>query len=127
MGRPDAITAYMRLSDTFGDNGLISVVAGHVEGGTLFIDLWLMSCRVFKRGAEHAMANYVMQAASHRGITKVSGLYKPTVKNGLVAGFYGELGFSKEAVDGEGNTTWTGATADFQPLPVFIEVKEEFS
>jgi len=127
VGRPDAITAYMRLSDTFGDNGLIGVVAGHVEGGTLFIDLWLMSCRVFKRGAEHAMANYVMQAASHRGITKVSGLYKPTVKNGLVAGFYGELGFSKEAVDGEGNTTWTGATADFQPLPVFIEVKEEFS
>lgn len=125
--RPDAITAYMRLSDTFGDNGLISVVAGQIEDDTLSIDLWLMSCRVFKRGAEHAMANHVMQAAARRGVTKVRGLYKPTAKNGLAADFYGELGFSQMTVDAEGNATWTGTVAEFQPLPVFIEVKEEFS
>ena len=125
--RPDAITACMRLSDTFGDNGLISVVAGQIEGDTLSISLWLMSCRVFKRGAEHAMANHVIQAAARRGVTKIRGLYRPTVKNGLVADFYDELGFSKKTVDAEGNVTWTGTIAKLQPLPVFIEVKEEFS
>ena len=49
---PQFYTATTRLEDKFGDNGLISVVIGHISDDTLEIDNWLMSCRVLKRGVE---------------------------------------------------------------------------
>ena len=50
LDRPDVYTACVRLVDRFGDNGIISALSGHVRDGVLHVDLWLMSCRVFKRG-----------------------------------------------------------------------------
>jgi FkbH-like protein len=122
--RPDAITAYMRLTDRFGDNGLISVAAGLVADNVLSIDLWLMSCRVFKRGVEFALANHLMKVAASRGVTEVRGVYRPTAKNGLVADFYGELGFSKEAEDERGSITWRLSLADYRPVPALIDIAE---
>ena len=43
---PDYIRLCGRLSDKFGDNGIVSVVIGERRGNELHIDLWLMSCRV---------------------------------------------------------------------------------
>nr|WP_254429629.1 HAD-IIIC family phosphatase [Ruegeria atlantica] len=122
-----ALTAYMRLKDTFGDNGLISVAAGTVDGDTLTIDLWLMSCRVFKRGAEFAMANYLMQEAARRGISHVRGIYRPTAKNGLVETLYADLNFEKDGVTEDGVTTWSRTLAGFEPFPVRIEIVEDFA
>ncbi|WP_226689844.1 HAD-IIIC family phosphatase [Ruegeria arenilitoris] len=122
-----ALTAYMRLKDTFGDNGLISVAAGTVDGDTLTIDLWLMSCRVFKRGAEFAMANYLMQEAARRGISHVRGIYRPTAKNGLVETLYADLNFEKDGVTEDGVTTWSRTLAGFEPVPVSIDIVEDFA
>ena len=57
------LTAYVRLADRFGDNGLISVFFAHQEGQELWIDEWLMSCRVLKRGVEQLLCNYVVEKA----------------------------------------------------------------
>ena len=46
------ICIYGKLTDKFGDNGVVSVVIGKQEEKTLHIDLWLMSCRVLKRFME---------------------------------------------------------------------------
>ena len=55
------IGLYGRLSDRFGDNGLISIVLGRQEAATLHLDLWLMSCRVLKRDMEFAMLDAVVE------------------------------------------------------------------
>ena len=50
----------MFVKDKFGDNGLICVVIlKHFNKSTLFIDSWLMSCRVLKRGMENFVLNTI--------------------------------------------------------------------
>jgi FkbH-like protein len=87
------ITLYGRLADKFGDNGLVTVVAGHLEGNDLHMDLWLMSCRVLKRDLEIAMLDELVVHAKKRGAQSIIGKYLPTAKNGLVADHYEKLGF----------------------------------
>lgn len=100
------ITLYGKLSDKFGDNGVISVVIGHRESDSLHILLWLMSCRVFKRGMEYAMFDKLLETSKDLGIKKIVGYYYPTEKNKLVKEFYGEVGFSPDSEDTDGNGVW---------------------
>ena len=84
-----------RLKDKFGDNGIVSVVAGKIEGEVLSIQLWLMSCRVLKRGMEDAMMNELVKQAKERGIKTIRGYYYPTAKNGMVKDFFVHEGFTR--------------------------------
>ncbi|MGE4290649.1 MAG: HAD-IIIC family phosphatase [Desulfovibrio sp.] len=97
---------YGRLSDKFGDNGLISVLMGRIEGLAVTIDLWLMSCRVFKREMELAMFDALVAAARKRNIKQIFGSYIPTQKNVIVASFYEELGFQLVSRDINGDSIW---------------------
>jgi len=100
------IHLYGRLIDKFGDNGLISVIVGEIQEGTLSIVLWLMSCRVLKRGMEDAMMDALVDRCRERGIRKIFGVYLPTAKNAMVSGLYEALGFTKTGEDEFGQTTW---------------------
>jgi FkbH-like protein len=103
---PQCVTLYGRLSDRFGDNGLVSVLVGRRSGATLRIDVWLMSCRVLKREMELAMFDALEEQCQVKGIHKILGEYIPTKKNGMVSGLYGELGFrSIEKAEG-GRQVW---------------------
>jgi FkbH-like protein len=90
---PVYITRYIRLSDRFGDNGLISVAIGRLEAGTLHLDLWLMSCRVLKRDVELLMLDELTMAARTAGSSTLRGYYFRTPKNKMVARHYENLGF----------------------------------
>ena len=108
-GNPDYITLYGKLNDKFGDNGVVSVVFGHVdnkERALFHIDLWLMSCRVLKRDMEFAMMDELVRKCSDKGIGRLMGYYYPTAKNGMVKEFYKLQGFTKLKEDAEGNTEW---------------------
>jgi FkbH-like protein len=87
----------MRLTDRFGDHGLILVVVTRVDGEDLLIDTWLMSCRVLKRGVEQETMNEILRLARLRGCRRIVGVYVPTKKNGMVSGLYPSLGFSAAA------------------------------
>ncbi len=87
------IALYGRLSDRFGDNGLISIVVGRKEETALHLDLWLMSCRVLKREMELAMLDAIAERAKAAGIKTLAGYYLPSKKNGMVADHYEKLGF----------------------------------
>ena len=100
------ITLYGKLSDIFGDNGVVSVVIGHILGKILEIDLWIMSCRVLKRDMEFAMMDTLVDKAKKAGIEIIKGFYYPTMKNGMVKDFYAEQGFTKISEDEQGNTIW---------------------
>lgn len=105
----DHITLYGRLVDKFGDNGVVSIVIGRIEGENreeLHMELWIMSCRVLKRDMEFAMMDELVEKARNMGIKKIIGYYYPTAKNMMVKEFYGLQGFTKILEDSEGNTTW---------------------
>lgn len=88
------ITLYFTLKDKFGDHGLISVVILEKrDGGTLFVDTFLMSCRVLKRGMEEFIINKIVATAKEHGFSRVEGEYIPTPKNAMVARLYAQHGF----------------------------------
>lgn len=100
------ITLYGKLSDRFGDNGVVSVVIGHIAGEECRIELWLMSCRVLKRDMEFAMMDALVHRCLERGIREIHGSYYPTAKNTMVKDFFALQGFEKISEDGRGNTEW---------------------
>ena len=102
----DRITLYGRLTDTFGDNGIVSVVIGHIEGESCDIELWLMSCRVLKKDMELAMLDTLVGKCRARGVKQLKGTYLPTAKNGMVRGLYESFGFEKTYETPEGETGW---------------------
>lgn len=118
------IKLYGKLEDTFGDNGVVTVVLGHIDEKILHIDLWLMSCRVLKRDMEFAMMDALVKKAKEAGIEKIKGYYYPTPKNGMVKEFYSLHGFEKESEDNEGNTIWNLNINNYENKNKFIEVEE---
>lgn len=96
---PANIHFRVRLSDRFGDHGLIAVVLGRVADSVLEIDTFLMSCRVIGRGVERAIAGEIAGIAGHRGAERVRGFYRPTDRNGMVADLYPRLGFVDAGTD----------------------------
>ena len=122
---PDHICLYGKLTDKFGDNGVVSVVIGHIAGTALDMELWLMSCRVLKRNMEHAMLDELVERAARKGIETIRGYYYPTKKNGMVRELYRDFGFQKISEDKEGNTIWELPVAGYQKQNQYIQVLEQ--
>jgi FkbH-like protein len=119
------VTLYGRLSDEFGDNGLVSVVIGRIEADLLHVDLWLMSCRVLNREMELAMLDKLVEQAQKRNISAIKGYYIRTAKNGMVADHYQKLGFRCESRDTEGQSSeWTLPISAYDPKTRHIRIKE---
>ena len=116
---PRALCFHFRLKDTFGDNGIISVVIARraAEEPVFEIDTWLMSCRVLGRGVEHAALHQLCAAAREQGATALVGDYLPTAKNDLVKQHYAKLGFQQiaEGHRGPGSTRWSLSLAGDAP------------
>ena len=104
---PEVFTLQVRLTDLFGDNGMISVVICRPgEAGAWDIDTWLMSCRVLERKVEHMVLREILEHARAGGIRKLTGTYRPTDRNKLVIGHYARLGFTKVSEQASGLTRW---------------------
>jgi FkbH-like protein len=122
---PAYLGIYGRLSDRFGDNGLISIVLGRREDDLLHLDLWLMSCRVIKREMELAMLDAVADQAKAMGIRELRGYYCPTRKNGMASGHYKKLGFERRSLDPETQSSvWSLNLADYSPRSQHIRIME---
>lgn len=116
------VCLYGKLKDKFGDNGVVTVIAGEQVQHCLHMRLWLMSCRVLKRGMEDAMMNTLAEDAQSRGIERILGYYYPTAKNGMVKDFYLSMGFCEVSRDEKGNTVWELKVGEYQPKETHIEV-----
>jgi len=97
LSRPGTIGLSFRLTDRFGDNGLISVILARPDETLapeeLLIDTWLMSCRVLGRGVEAAALGCLIDVAERLGAAALVGEFRPTGRNGLVENHYASLGF----------------------------------
>lgn len=119
---PDAFTLQVRLTDAFGDNGMISVLICRRQGTDWHIDTWLMSCRVLGRKVEVAVLQELMSQAAERGVLRLIGSYLPTEKNRLVEDHYDKLGFTLLQKSEAGASTWellvAGAPAATLPIAI---------
>jgi len=100
------VTMCGRLSDKFGDNGLVTVILGKQANDTLFIKLWIMSCRVFSRHLEYAMFDRLIEICKQKGVKIIRGEYILTTKNKPVENLYKELGFDLVSSEEKTGTVW---------------------
>ena len=116
------ITLYGKLMDKFGDNGVVSIVIGKLNGECCDIDLWLMSCRVLKRDMECAMLDELVDRCKATGVKTLVGHYLPTEKNKMVKHFYGDMGFELVAENEDGSSDWKLELADYEKQNKHIKV-----
>lgn len=117
----NAVTLYGRLTDRFGDNGIVTAMIGHLKDDVCEIDLWIMSCRVFKRGLENAAMNEFVRRAANKGAKIVIGRYLPTAKNLLVSDIYGTMGFEKRDL-ANGEVEFGLSVCDYSPQKTVMEI-----
>jgi len=120
---PHVFTLQVRLADTFGDNGMISVVICRpADPGVWEIDTWLMSCRVLGRNVQNMVLREILEHARNARIHMLKGVYHPTEKNKLVVDHYARLGFQKVLEEEPGLTRWelavAGPAPDSAPMKV---------
>jgi FkbH-like protein len=121
--RPGAVALRFRLTDRFGDNGIVSVmlmvpVAG--TPGVLELVNWVMSCRVFGRQLEDEALNIAVEAARVAGAQTIRAGFVPTEKNGVIGDLFPKLGF----VQGAGPEDWVLDLAEYAARPTRIARKE---
>ena len=84
--------------DKYGSNGLISVVILKELNTKVFIDTFLMSCRVMGRKLENVIINELVSKCNGK---RLRAEFLPTAKNAPVKDLYDRLGFSLiDDVDG---------------------------
>lgn len=113
----DHITLSFTLEDKFGHNGLISLIILKKENDCLFIDTWIMSCRVLKRTMENFVLNKIIESAKNNGCSKITGEYIPTAKNKMVKDHYENFGFIRS------NGLWELDVNSYKSKKTFIKEK----
>lgn len=94
-----------RVSDKFGDHGIVITATVAIEGDEAIIRTLLMSCRVIGREIERAFLGELLREAGRRGVRRVRGDYIATPKNDMVRELYPSCGF-EQIGDEDGKTKW---------------------
>ena len=83
----------LELDDKFMNYGEIAAIILKIEDEVCFVENFVMSCRVLKRGVENVAIQRIVQIANTYKCKKIIGEYKETKKNKMVEYFYSDLGF----------------------------------
>ena len=96
----------IRVADRFGDYGLVGLTGVRNEGDRLFVDTFLLSCRVLGKGVEHQAVAHVGNLAVSRGLSRVVIPYVPTRRN-LPALQFAQSLTEASAVEANGTTEFS--------------------
>ena len=119
---PDYFNLAFSLEDKYGDYGLISlVIMKKTAERTLFIDTWIMSCRVLKRNMENFVLNTIVDMVKEKGYSEIIGEFIPSAKNSMVKDHYQKLGFRLE--EGTTENQFLLNVNDYQIRECFIDRK----
>ena len=121
---PDSLARSVRLSDRFGDHGLICVVLATLDGEIARISDWVMSCRVLKRGVESMVLGELVALARARGATELRARFVPSGRNELVRTLLDDLGFERISQRGD-EVSYRLPLAHYESRKHFIEVERE--
>ena len=86
----------VKLNDIYGDHGIVGlIVLKELEKKYLFIETFLMSCRVFGRYLESWMLSKIFELARQNKLKFIIGHYFETEKNIVVKNFYSSNNFKQ--------------------------------
>jgi FkbH-like protein len=91
----DAEVLAVDVKDRFGGYGLTGVAAFRVEGETLAVDTFLLSCRVLGRGVEHRMVARLGEIALERRLQRVEIPFVAGQRNRPAALFLESIGAAR--------------------------------
>jgi FkbH-like protein len=118
------IKIYGKLTDKYGDNGLIAITIGRIEENQCHIDLWLMSCRVIKRDMEFAMLDELVKQCKEKGVIEIIGYYYQSNKNNMVIDLYKKFGFVLIESNGV-DTIWRLDISNYKGINKLIGIKND--
>ncbi len=98
MDNPNHRVFHAKLSDKFGDYGIVLLGVAQLQGDTWHIPSLLMSCRAFGRGIEHAFLSLIAQKAREAGAEKITISFTSSEKNTPAKEFI-ETTFTDRATD----------------------------
>ncbi len=118
MDDPDIITCQIRLTDKYGDNGMISVLIARPSENSGRVDDRHMAYELPRIGAGSGAGGleFAGGEARKRGYQTIIGEFRPTEKNALVRDHYAAMGFSADQSDDTGNSFWRLSVEDYVPL-----------
>ncbi|MDA8243749.1 MAG: HAD-IIIC family phosphatase [Elusimicrobia bacterium] len=99
MSAGDSAVYSLRLTDRFGDSGIVGAAVIRKRKECWEIEAFLLSCRAIGRTAETALLAAIQEDSARSGAGKLLGRYLPTGRNGMCADFYARSGFSRKAGD----------------------------
>lgn len=123
---------HVRLTDRFTNFGIIACVVISYLGDIAFVENWVMSCRVFKRGVEFATFNAIVDCARSDGAKWVAAEYIRTEKNSYVESLLDGLGLVKWTLAHElpdrpavigGGQAYIRLLSELAPLPHLIDLR----
>lgn len=123
--QPDVEMLAAILADKFSNYGIVSCVILKKMGKECFIDTWVMSCRVLKRGLEYMVFQKIYETAVGWGCECIKGEYIPTKKNGMVQNLLADLGFARTETDGNGCEKYVYLAQTIPELNYYIAEEEK--
>jgi FkbH-like protein len=112
----------LRVTDKFGDEGIVGVAMVKIINNELLIDNFMMSCRVIGRMIETAFLTHLINSGIKNGFKALRGEFIRTKKNKLVETFFEDHGF--ELINQSQERKGYLYTFDkIIPFPEFLEIQ----
>ncbi len=100
---PKCDVFWIRVSDKFGDLGIVGACILRYGERQVLVDTLLLSCRTLGRGIEKKFLEEALNAAHLKGAKLAVGEYVKTQKNSQTAGFYLDQGFHETLGENDGD------------------------
>jgi FkbH-like protein len=114
----------LQVEDKFGDEGIVGVAMVKKENNELFIDNFLMSCRVIGRKIETAFLIHIINSGTKAGFKTLHAEYIPTKKNKLVEELFDKHNF--EIISRENGTKkYRHNLNKVMEFPEFLTIKSD--
>lgn len=92
---PSRLLLTMRVSDRFGDLGLVAFVHAKQTDDSAEIVDWVMSCRAMNRRVEFVLERTLEESLVARGVRRLAAEWHATAKNSPVGDLFDAFGFSR--------------------------------
>jgi FkbH-like protein len=94
LATPGTYSQVLYLEDRYGPYGLTGLIIAVPRTDCLFIDTWLMSCRIMGKTVEYAMFEHLLEHARANNWALLEAVFRLTERNAMVASLYPEMGFT---------------------------------
>lgn len=111
----------VEVEDRFGEYGLVGVVITKERENTLYIDTFLLSCRVLARGIENAIIIGLKKYCLEKNLSILEASYYQTAKNKPFLEFIKKTKWKKEENQQKENKVYTIFTLLVEEIPNSID------